>query len=156
MKSKPITAASVPARKGQTFYPDSFAAQVQGRTKRKLGDLFDLANFGVNLTQLDPGAVSALFHRHTTQDEFIFILEGSPMLLVGDDEFPLAAGDCMGFKAGGNAAHQLINRSDELVTYIEMGDRSPNDEVEYPKDDIRVDLAPDGSWIFSHKNGTHY
>ena len=156
MNSKPITAASVPAKKGQTFYPDSFAAQVQGRTKRKLGDLFDLANFGVNLTQLDPGAVSALFHRHTTQDEFIFILEGSPTLLVGDDEFLLAAGDCMGFKARGNTAHQLINRSDELVTYIEMGDRSPNDEVEYPKDDIRVDLSPDGSWIFSHKNGTHY
>ena len=156
MTSKPITAASVPARKGQTFYPDPFAAQVQGRTKRKLGDFFELANFGVNLTQLDPGAVSALPHRHSTQDEFIFILEGSPTLLVGQDEFLLAAGDCMGFKAGESSAHQLINRSDELVTYIEMGDRSPNDEVEYPNDDIRAHLAPDGSWIFSHKDGTRY
>ena len=48
---------------------------MQGREKRPLGDLFGLTNFGVNLTTLAPGEVSALRHAHTTQDEFIYILD---------------------------------------------------------------------------------
>jgi uncharacterized cupin superfamily protein len=48
---------------------------MQGREKRPLGDLFGLTNFGVNLTTRAPGAVSALRHAHTTQDEFIYILD---------------------------------------------------------------------------------
>jgi len=156
MRNEPISAESVLTRKGQTFYPEPFAAQVQGRTKRKLGDLFGLTNFGVNLTQLDPGAVSALLHFHSTQDELIFVLEGTPTLVAGEDEFKLAPGDCMGFKAGTGVAHQLANRSAESVTYLEIGDRSPNEETEYPNDDIKAELSPDGSWIFMHKDGTPY
>jgi uncharacterized cupin superfamily protein len=48
---------------------------MQGREKRPLGDLFGLTNFGVNHTTLAPGGVSALRHAHTTQDEFIYILD---------------------------------------------------------------------------------
>ena len=51
-----------------------------GRVKRPLGDLFGLANFGVNLTTLRPGAVSALRHAHAKQDEFVYMLEGRPTL----------------------------------------------------------------------------
>lgn len=56
-------------------YPEPFASQMQGREKRPLGDLFGLTNFGVNLTTRAPGGVSALRHAHTTQDEFIYILD---------------------------------------------------------------------------------
>lgn len=72
MRKKPIRAAKVEARKGQTFYPDVFRHVVAGRTKRKLGDVFGLTNFGVNLTHLEPGAASALYHWHTVQDELVF------------------------------------------------------------------------------------
>ena len=60
MPEKPIRAEDVEARQGQTFYPDPFKQVVAGRTKRKLGDVFGLTNFGVNLTHLEPGAASAL------------------------------------------------------------------------------------------------
>ena len=53
---------------------------MQGREKRPLGALFGLTNFGVNLTTLASGAVSALRHAQTTQDEFIYILEGHATL----------------------------------------------------------------------------
>ncbi len=154
--SEPVDAEQVTARKGQTVYPPPFATLVQGRIKRKLGDLFGLTNFGVNLTQLEPGAVSALFHRHSAQDEFIYVLEGTPTLRVGDRECVLHPGDCMGFAAGTGPAHQLVNRSDNLVSYLEIGDRSSNDQAEYPDDDIRADLGPDGSWVFTHKDGRPY
>lgn len=35
-----------------TTYPEPFASRVAGREKRPLGDLFGLANFGVNITRL--------------------------------------------------------------------------------------------------------
>lgn len=156
MKDAPIRAVDVAVVKGQTIYPKGLAHHVAGRAKRKLGDLFGLKNFGVNLTCLDPGAASALLHAHATQDEFVFILEGNPTLIYGSAEHVLAAGECMGFRAGTGIAHQLVNRSDSVVTYIEIGDRSSGDNVVYPKDDIVATLSPEGAWKLTHKNGDPY
>jgi uncharacterized cupin superfamily protein len=156
MQEKPIKAEDVEGRQGQTFYPDPFRQVVAGRTKRKLGDVFGLTNFGVNLTHLESGAASALYHWHTVQDEFVFVLEGIATVLVGDSEYELVAGDCIGFKAGTKTGHQVVNRSDERVTYIEIGDRMPGDNGGYPRDDLAFEFRPDGSILFSHKDGTPY
>jgi uncharacterized cupin superfamily protein len=156
MPEKPIKAENVDGIKGQTLYPDPFKQVVAGRTKRKLGDVFGLTNFGVNLTHLEPGAVSALYHWHSVQDEFVFILEGLATVLVGDNEYELAAGDCIGFKAGTKRGHQVVNRSDEVVTYLEIGDRLPGDGGGYPRDDLVFEFRPDGSIMFTHKDGTPY
>ena len=55
-----IVATDAPPRIKPSNYPESFASRVAGRIKRPLGDLFGLTGFGVNLTRLPPGAVSAL------------------------------------------------------------------------------------------------
>ncbi len=156
MNQSPIAAQSIPATQGKTIYPEPYASQVKGRLKRKLGDYFGLTQFGVNLTHLSPGAVSALAHSHSRQDEFIFILEGNPTLVLGQQEFVLNPGDCYGFKAGTGLAHQLVNRSQEIVTYLEMGDRAAGDEVEYPNDDIKVIQSSSGEWTLMHKDGRPY
>ncbi len=70
-KPAALVAADVPPRTKPSNYPEPFASRMAGRVKRPLGDLFGLKNFGVNLTCLLPGAVSALHHRHSRQDEFI-------------------------------------------------------------------------------------
>lgn len=156
MNPLPVSAESVPAIMGQTIYPEPFAAQVKGRLKRKLGDNFGLTQFGVNLTHLLPDAVSALAHCHSRQDEFILILVGTPTLVVGEEEFTLSPGDCYGFKAGTGIAHQLVNRSQALVTYLEIGDRTVGDEVEYPNDDLQVAQTENGVWKVMHKDGQPY
>lgn len=127
-----------------------------GREKRALGDLFGLTNFGVNLTRLHPGAVSALRHAHSRQDEWIYVLEGKPTLVTNDGEAELLPGMCIGFKAGTDDAHHLLNRSAHDVVYLEVGDRTPNDQATYPDDDIEARLEADGRWLFTHKNGTPY
>lgn len=156
MKNGPTAAKSIPAPEIKTNYPQPFAALVEGRTKRKLGDHFGLANFGINLTRLEPGAISALFHHHAKQDEFVYILEGTPTLLYGELEYLLSPGECIGFKAGTGLAHQLVNRSQEAVVYIEVGDRSLGDAVEYPHDDLKATQLPNGNWSFAHKDGEPY
>ncbi len=157
MSQFPINAESIPAPKKKTIYPQQFAPLVEGRTKRKLGDFFSLTNFGVNLTELLPGAISALFHHHSKQDEFIYILEGTPTLFLGDKEFILDSDDCYGFKAGnGEAAHQLINKSSSVVKYIEVGDRTEGDIVVYPNDDLKARQLSKGDWELTHKDGRFY
>jgi uncharacterized cupin superfamily protein len=153
---KPVSATSIPEPTIKTNYPNPFAAMVEGRSKRKLGDFFGLTNFGINLTTLEPGAVSALLHHHAIQDEFIYILEGRPTLILGDEEFSLEPGDCYGFKAGSGVGSQLVNKSAATTTFLEIGDRTPGDEVEYPNDDLQATQQPDGSWRFTHKDGRPY
>ena len=156
MEQTPISAKSIPAAMGKTIYPEPYASLVQGRLKRKLGEFFGLTSFGVNLTHLSPGAISALAHSHSKQDEFIFVLEGTPTLILAKEEFTLNPGDCYGFKAGSGIAHQLVNRSQENVTYLEIGDRTEGDEVEYPNDDLKATQLPNGKWAITHKDGRPY
>lgn len=156
LRTKPIGAEAIEARKGQTIYPAPFDAVVAGRTRKKLGDVFGLTNFGINLTRLEPGSASALFHYHTIQDEFIYVLEGRPTVIFGDEEHELSPGECMGFKAGTGIAHQLVNRSNADVVYLEIGDRLPGDDGDYPNDDLRFRFGPDGEIILAHKDGTPY
>ena len=155
MPDRPIAlvAAEVPLR-GPSNYPADLARKVARREKRTLGDPFGLKNFGVNLTRLKPGAASALRHAHGTQDEFVYILEGAPVLVTDAGETPLQPGMCAGFAAGTGDAHCLVNRGSVDVLYLEIGDRSPQDSVVYPDDDLAAKMGEDGKWRYFRKDGT--
>ncbi|MBW4652348.1 MAG: cupin domain-containing protein [Kaiparowitsia implicata GSE-PSE-MK54-09C] len=150
-----IIAATAPLRSRPSNYPEPFASRMAGRQKRPLGTLFGLSNFGVNLTRLLPGAVSALRHAHSHQDEFIYVLTGSPTLMTHAGETQLEPGMCAGFKAGSDDAHQLVNYTQAEVVYLEVGDRTPEDQVTYPDDDLKA-VWVEGRWQFTHKDGTPY
>jgi uncharacterized cupin superfamily protein len=150
-----IVAAEAPPRTKPSLYPPVFAVRVAGRVKRPLGEVFGLRNFGVNLTRLPPGVESALLHRHTKQDELVYILEGHPTLVTEAGETELAPGMCAGFPAGGSA-HQLRNRTTEDVVYLEVGDRERCDEADYPNDDLKAVSDEAGGWRMIHKDGTPY
>ena len=150
-----VIAAEVPLRNKPSNYPEPFAARMSGRAKSQLGEVFGLANFGVNLTRLAPNSVSALRHAHTKQDEFVYILQGHPTLHTDEGCSTLGPGMCAGFKAGTGNGHRLINETSEEVVYLEVGDRSPGDEGSYPDDDLKA-LLVDGQWKFTYKDGTPY
>ncbi|MCQ8182747.1 cupin domain-containing protein [Methylomonas sp. SURF-1] len=150
-----VLAEAVAPRTQASSYPAPFDAQMAGREKRALGDLFGLSRFGVNLTTLQPGARSALRHAHAHQDEFIYVLQGHPTLVTDAGETPLAPGMCAGFKAGGGDAHHLLNRTEQPVQYLEIGNRSPGDSVQYPDDDLQAAWV-EGRWRFARKDGTPY
>lgn len=145
-----------PARTRPSNYPPQFAVRMAGRSKHPLGELFGLTNFGVNLTRLAPGSVSALNHAHTRQDEFIYVIAGRPTLVLGEQEVQLEPGMCAGFKAGTGLGHHLENRGDAEAVYLEVGDRSAGDTVSYPSDDLQALLGEDGKWRFARKDGTPY
>jgi len=153
---KPIKATNIIENSIKTNYPEPFASLMNGRIKKKLGDHFGLKNFGINLTELSPGSMSALKHKHLMQDEFIYILSGSATLVYGNKEFQMSTGECFGFKCGNGIAHQLLNKSENSVVYLEIGDRTSGDKVEYPDDDLCANSKEDGSWELTHKDGKTY
>jgi len=91
-----IEAQATSPRAKPSIYPEPFASRMTLREKRPLGDLFGLKAFGVNLTRLLPGGLSALHHRHTRQDEFVHVLEGEPTLVMDSGEIPLRPGCARG------------------------------------------------------------
>ena len=136
-------------------YPEAFKQLVAGRSKKKLGNFAHLKNFGVNLVKLNPGSWSSIRHWHSQQDEFIYILEGEVTLVTDEGKTILKPGDCAGFPGGEPNGHHLINNSNDLVIYLEIGDRTTGDAVTYPDADL---LAKEhqGQWLFTHKDGKVY
>ncbi len=136
-------------------YPLQFQSAVAGRVKKRLGDAAGLQNFGVNLVRLAPGSCSALRHWHSRQDELVYVLEGEITLISNAGEEVLQPGMAAGFRAGDADGHHLVNRTNAVVVYLEVGDRTPGDEVHYPDDDL-VAKSHDNGWVFTHKKGDIY
>lgn len=150
-----VVALDQPPRAKKSNYPEPFASLMLKRSKRPLGDLFGLTNFGVNLTVLEPGGASSLRHWHSKQDEFIYIVSGQATLHTDEGATELDAGACAGFKAGSGNAHRLENRSASPVVYLEIGDRTAGDQVTYPDDDLAIEVV-DSKPRLIHKNGEPY
>jgi uncharacterized cupin superfamily protein len=149
-----IDPKNVPSRTTSN-YPEQFKHLIAGRIKQALGNAAELKNFGVNLVTLAPGSCSALRHWHTRQDEFIYVLEGEVTLITNAGSEILQPGMMAGFPAGEENGHQLVNKSQHPVVYLEVGDRTADDEANYPDNDLVAKASPYG-WIFTHKNGTLY
>ncbi len=152
--SPALDPATLPVAAGSD-YPAPFRPNVAGRERRALGDALGLKNFGVNLTRLPPGDASSQRHWHSRQDEFVYIVEGEVVLVTDAGEQVLSTGMVAGFPANSGDGHHLINRSDRDVIYLEVGDRSANDECDYPDIDMLVRWI-DGEEKYVHKDGTPY
>jgi uncharacterized cupin superfamily protein len=149
-----IDIASVPSRTS-TIYPAEFAGRLAGRSKQALGNAAGLDQFGVNLTRLAPGAISALRHWHENEDEFVFVLEGEATLVEDGGETLLKIGDAAGFKAGVANGHQIANRSGRDVVYLEIGTRAGAERATYPDDDLVYERI-NGKHRFIRRDGAAY
>lgn len=139
-----------------TGYPQPFRENVVSRSKRALGDAFGLTQYGVNLVELPPGTWSSQRHWHTHEDEFVYILWGQITLVTNAGEQELTPGMVAGFPAGEANGHHLINKSDETVTYLEIGDRKEKDEAFYPDIDLLYRINDEGEDQFTHRDGVPY
>ncbi len=150
-----IDPAELAVRKG-SGYPSPYEQPCAERSKVALGDAGGLAQYGVNLVTLHPGAWSAQRHWHSHEDELVWVVSGELVLVSDAGETVLAAGMAAAFPAGAEDGHHLVNRTDEDAVYLEIGGRDPDDICSYP--DIDLHLAPDGQGghRFYRKSGEAY
>jgi uncharacterized cupin superfamily protein len=148
-----IDVENVYKRKGST-YPAPFHEKAMDRIKQGLGDAGGLSDFGVNLTHLPPGQWSSQRHWHSADDEFVYIISGEVTLITDNGEEILRAGDCAAFPKNVANGHHLINKSNAMVVYLEIGTRSGGKDIcNYPDIDLRIDSSK--GW-YEHKDGTLY
>jgi uncharacterized cupin superfamily protein len=147
-----IDIKSVPERKGSA-YPAPFHLKAGERVRQRLGDAGGLADFGVNLMRLPPGAWSSQRHWHSHEDEFVWVLEGEVMLITDAGEETLRAGDCAAFPKGASNGHHLVNNGTQTAVCLEVGTRSSDDVCIYPDIDMRVSNR-EGQ--YTHMDGTPY
>ena len=138
-----------------TIYPTEHAVGFEGRVRRALTETLGLTQFGVNLTTLEPGAMSAHRHWHENEDEFVYVLSGELTLVTKDGEQVLKPSMAVGFPKGDRNGHHLVNNSDKPGTYLEIGTRTRDDNVDYPDIDMKNEKR-DGRPRFYHKNGDPY
>jgi uncharacterized cupin superfamily protein len=144
----------LPARRS-TIYPARFAKDLEGRIKRALTDALGLTQFGVNLTTLEPGAMSSHRHWHVKEDECVYVLEGELVLVTDEGECLLRQGMAAGFPAGVANGHHLVNRSAAPATYLEIGTRSKDEVATYSDIDLKAEKH-DGTFRFFTKAGEPY
>jgi uncharacterized cupin superfamily protein len=135
-------------------YPSPYGQPCGERSRCCVGDAAGLTQFGVNLTRLPPGCWSSQRHWHTSEDEFVFVVEGELVLVTDSGEETLRRGDCAGFKAGVSDGHHLQNRSNQDAIVLEVGTRrTAEDQVFYPDIDLQ---ALKGCAGYAHRNGEPY
>jgi uncharacterized cupin superfamily protein len=134
-------------------YPAPFNIACEGRSRKKLGDVAGLTDFGVNLLTLPPGALSSQRHWHSKEDEFVHVVAGEVTLITDKGEQILRAGDYAAFPKGVADGHCIVNRSHAPATLLEVGTRSGDDVCTYSDIDMVIDSKV--GW-YAHKDGKPY
>ncbi|MCR0980904.1 cupin domain-containing protein [Roseomonas populi] len=147
-----IDRGAVPELKG-TGYPPEFNAASANRIRQRLGDAGGLTDFGVNLMRLPPGELSSQRHWHSHEDEFVLVLQGELVLVEDEGETLLRAGDAAAFPKGTGNGHHMINRSDSMAVYLEVGSRAYADVTTCSDVDL---MSANADGRFLHKDGTPY
>lgn len=138
-------------------YPEQFHERVNGRVKRRFAKAAGLKNLSVITTELPPGAAASLRMYQTNEDEFIYVLEGTPTLVTDVGEVTLAPGQGVGFPAGVKVGRQIVNRSQSVVRFLEAADIHPDgNESIYTEDDLMQIATPDGKRIFTNRKRVPY
>lgn len=150
-----VAAEDLPTKLG-SGYPSPYDEPCVMRSRRVLGEMFGLTDFGVNMTELAPGAWSSQRHWHTAEDEFIYVLTGTPTLVTDAGETLLQPGMCAGFKAGVTNGHHLVNKGSGTVRYLEIGSRKPGDDGHYSDIDMQILGRGDAGGRFTRRNGEPY
>jgi uncharacterized cupin superfamily protein len=98
---------------------------------RALGVAAGAAKAGLNHVRLGSGASGAPLHCHALEEELFIVLEGAGSVVLGEAQYPLAAGDVLARPPGTGVAH-AITAGEGGLTYIAYGTRVPGDSVYYP------------------------
>jgi uncharacterized cupin superfamily protein len=99
----------------------------------RIGPLLGAKDLGFSYDTVPPGKCSCPFHSHRAEEEMFFIVSGSGTLRYGNETRKLRAGDFISCPTGGpETAHQIINDSDAVLSYISVSTKRDAEVCEYP------------------------
>ena len=97
------------------------------------GRAFGLTRIGIHHEVLPPGRRTSYPHAESMEEEFVYVIEGTPDAWIDGNLYRLAPGDGVGFPAGTGICHTFINNTDSNVRLLVVGEASrPDNRVYYP------------------------
>jgi uncharacterized cupin superfamily protein len=97
-----------------------------------LSRLCGLSRAGVSLVRVPPGKESYVFHAHLSEEEWMFVLSGTGLLELGEEELPVGPGDFAGFAPGG-PGHNLRNTGAADLVYLSGGESRDLEVADFPR-----------------------
>lgn len=115
------------------FSPSGSAAE---RFEAKIGFIgprVGAQKLGYNVTAVPPGKRAFPLHNHRVNEEMVFVLHGTGEIRIGENVYPLRAGDVVACPPGGrDKAHEITNTGAEELRYLAVSTRQSPEIVEYP------------------------
>jgi uncharacterized cupin superfamily protein len=98
-----------------------------------IGPRIGAQKLGYNLTVLAPGKRGFPRHNHRVNEEMFFVLEGTGEVRIGDQRYPIRAGDVIACPPGGpETAHQITNTGASELRYLAVSTKLTPEIAEYP------------------------
>jgi uncharacterized cupin superfamily protein len=86
------------------------------------GKHFGLTKLGIHHELLSRGTRTSWPHAESAEEEFVYVIEGSPQVWIDGELYDLQPGDAVGFPAGTGIAHTFINNSESDVRLLVVGE----------------------------------
>lgn len=97
------------------------------------GRHFGFKALGLHHVRLAPGRRTSFPHAESAEDEFVYVIEGTPDVWLDGHLHRLAPGDAVGFPAGTGLSHSFLNNTAAEVRLLVAGDRPKRrNRIVYP------------------------
>jgi uncharacterized cupin superfamily protein len=122
-------------------YPnDTELLSIRSPLARKLG----LTRIGIHHERLPPGRRTSYPHAESAEEEFVFVLEGTPDVWIDGNLHRLQPGDAVGFPAGTGICHTFLNNTASEVRLLVIGEASKKENrIRYPLNEAHEATRPD-------------
>jgi uncharacterized cupin superfamily protein len=111
-------------------YPGSNELLSQGAP---VGKLLGLKKIGIHIETLKSGHRTSWPHAESLEEEFAYVISGTPSVWLDGEIYDLGEGDFVAFPAGTGIAHTFINDSGEDVILLVGGESfNPKNKIFYP------------------------
>ena len=98
-----------------------------------LGRCLNLVRIGVHHQRLLPGRRTSYPHAESAEEEFVYVLEGTPDAWIDGKLHRLVPGDAVAFPSGTGICHTFLNNTAEEVRLLVIGERpKAENRVHYP------------------------
>jgi len=100
----------------------------------QFGRHFELTRLGIHHERLLPGRRTSYPHAESSEEEFVYVIAGTPDLWLDGELYRLRPGDAVGFPAGTGMCHSFLNNTAGEVRLLVVGEKSkPENRVFYPR-----------------------
>lgn len=100
----------------------------------RFGQHFGLTRLGIHHERLLPGRRTSYPHAESAEEEFVYVIAGTPDVWLDGELHRLRPGDAVGFPAGTGICHSFLNNSAREVRLLVVGEaHKAENRVFYPR-----------------------